>query len=151
MMHSSVKTISTGPRRGAGPLAPVWVWAFRWIKTSSLMQTFHRTEQPWQGKAVPLRNAGTKGEKKYCSYSFLTSALDESEWEDSVMSYGTTSGIGKHGECIRDQKTVTVQVSPCAPTPLFIVLSVGNPPVAWKGLQVRRQRLLVLAPRAPQM
>jgi hypothetical protein len=33
------------------------------------------------------------------------------------MSYGTTSGIGERGECIRDQKTVTVQGSPCARTP----------------------------------
>jgi hypothetical protein len=31
-------------------------------------------------KAVPLRNAVAKGERKYSSYSFLTSALDGGEW-----------------------------------------------------------------------
>jgi hypothetical protein len=34
-------------------------------------------------KAVPLRHADAKGERNYSSYSFLTSALSESEWSAS--------------------------------------------------------------------
>jgi hypothetical protein len=37
----------------------------------------------YERKAVPLRHAGDKGQNKYRSYSFLTSALDGSEWSAS--------------------------------------------------------------------
>jgi len=43
-------------------------------------------------KAVPLRHAGAKGEKRYSSYSFLTSALDGGEWSASRPGRALTPG-----------------------------------------------------------
>jgi hypothetical protein len=46
-----------------------------------------------KGKAVPLRHADGKGERKYNSYSFLTSALDGGEW--SALRPGPALPLGK--------------------------------------------------------
>jgi hypothetical protein len=45
-------------------------------------------------KATPLRHAGAKGEKMYSSYSFLTSALDASEWSVSHLARALPPGKG---------------------------------------------------------
>jgi hypothetical protein len=46
---------------------------------------FYKPLLAWlqKSKAVPLHVMETVGERKYSSYSFLTSALDEGEWSES--------------------------------------------------------------------
>jgi hypothetical protein len=61
-----------------------------WTSLTTVKTTMicgHLTEylhsQTAKSKAVPLRHAGAKRERKYSSYSFFTLALDGGEWSAS--------------------------------------------------------------------
>jgi hypothetical protein len=56
-----------------------------WIVSESDTQdTFSGTEWPTKLKLSTTRHEGAWGERRYSSYSFLTSALDGGEWSASA-------------------------------------------------------------------
>jgi hypothetical protein len=67
-----------------------------------------------KSKTDPLLcHAGNKGERRYSSYSFLTSALDGGEW--SASCHGCTLPQGKDlwhhwiGECVEEESFASVR------------------------------------------
>jgi hypothetical protein len=54
------------------------------------------------GKAVPLNTMDAQGERRYSSYSFMTSALDGGDWSAYNPGHTLFPGKGRHVPAVQE-------------------------------------------------